>query len=137
MTTAASGLMSLTGLREAAAAALAPQGPDDPPVLMAPVDSLEPPALMLAWDEPWLTFNTPCFWYARLAVSCWAGRLSPDAGIAALEELVTYVTARMRADAYPWPHEATRAPRMVEIGAVPLLMARVVYTAPVSLGGPA
>jgi hypothetical protein len=130
VTSAASGLLTLTEVRERAAEALAPT-----PVLNAPVDALAPPAIMLAWAEPWLTFETPCFWNARLAVVCFAGRLEPDAGVATLESLVALVIGRLRADGYPWPHETTQAPRMVEIGGVPLLTARVIYVAPVTVGG--
>lgn len=128
-------LLSLTELRERAAAALAPADEGDPPVVHAPVDAIEPPALMLGWDEPWLTFRTPCFWQARLAVYCFAGRVEPDAGVETLEGLVSYVAGRLRSDGYSWPFETTRAPRLFEIGGVPLLSARLIYACPVTLGG--
>ena len=135
MSTTVSGLLSLTDLRERAAAALAPVVESDPPVIHAPVDAIDPPALMLAWEDPWIEWRTPCFWDARLGVFCFAGRIEPDAGVAALEGLINYVIGRMRADPYTWPHESTRAPRQLEIGGVPLLAARVIYRSPVAIGG--
>src|SRR5262245_35464158 len=129
------GLLTLSELRERAALALAPEGDDDPPVLNAPVDAISPPALVLAYEDPMLTFETPCYWTARLAVVCYVGRFEPDAGVAHLEELLAYVARRMRADAYIWPHETTRAPRMVEYGGIPLLTARHLFASPVTLGG--
>ena len=131
------GLLTLTELRERAAYVLAPVAEDDPPVVQAPVDAIEPPALMLGWEDPWITFRTPCFWEARLAVFCFAGRVEPGSGVATLESLIGYAVARLRADGYSWPHETTRAPRLYEIGGVPLLAARLVYSCPVTLGGAA
>jgi hypothetical protein len=128
-------LLTLTELREQAAAALAPQEPNEPVVVDATMDAIEPPALMLGWDEPWLTFQAPCFWYARLAVLCIAGRVSPDSGVADLEGLVSYVIGRLRQDSYTWPHETTRSPRLFEVGGIPLLAARVIYSCPVTVGG--
>lgn len=134
--TTTGGVLTLTGIRERAAGALAPHGPDDPPVLAAPVDSADPPALVLAWDDPWITFRTPCLYDARVAVLCLAGRLTPDAGVEELEELVSHVAVRMREDAYPWVYQGARAPRLLELGGVPLLAARVIYSSPVTMGGP-
>ena len=135
MAVAAEGLLTLTGLREHAAQALAPRDETEPPVLHAPVDAISPPALMLAWEDPWLTFRSACLYEARLAVVCFVGRVEPDAGVAELEGLVGYVTDRLRADSYPWPHDSTRAPRQFEVGGVPLLSARIVYRSPVAIGG--
>lgn len=129
-------LLTLTDLRELAATVLAPEGPDDPPILSAPVDAIDPPALVVGWAEPWLTFNSQCFWYARLAVGCYAGRLEPDSGVETLEGLVNHVVTRMRDDGYTWPFEVGHAPRLVEYGGIPLLGAQVVFNAPVTVGGP-
>jgi hypothetical protein len=127
--------VGLTALRELAALALAPADAADPPVMVAPVDSLDPPALMLAWDDPMLSHEMASLYRARLAVVCFAGRVEPDAGIATLEWLIDYVIGRLRADAYSWPYETTRAPRLLEVAGVPLLSARVVYSCPVTGGG--
>lgn len=128
-------MLTLTELRERAAEALAPAGVNDPAVLNAPVDSVEPPALMLGWDDPWLTFQAPCFYQARLVVFCFASRVEPDAGVVTLEGLVSHAIRRLAADSYPWPHQSTGSPRLLEIGGVPLLAASVVYTCPVTMNG--
>ena len=126
-------------LRERAAAVLAPQVDGDPPVLAAPLDAVEPPAIMLTWDEPWLEYRSPCFWDARLAVMVFAGRVEPDAGFATLESLIGLVIRRLAADAsYTWPHQVTRPPTALEVGGISLLLAHVVYRCPVTMtgGGP-
>ena len=51
-------MLALTDVRARAAAALAPATDDDPEVHSEVVDSLTPPALVLVWDDPWLTANT-------------------------------------------------------------------------------
>lgn len=129
------GLLTLDALRERAGLVLAPQAEDDPPVLIAPVDAVDPPALMLAWDDPWLAETTACYWTARLAIVCFASRLEPEGQVAELERLATHAIRRLSADAYPWPHETTRAPRMLEVAGIPLLVARVIYACPISIGG--
>lgn len=129
------GLVALSELRERAAAALAPAGEGDPPVQVGPVDAIDPPALMVLWDDPMLTEESACWYRARLAVYAFAGRVEPDAGYAACEAMVAHIIGRLRADPYTWPYETTRAPRLLEVAGVPLLAARVVYACPVSIGG--
>ena len=128
------GLPTLSELRERAAAVLAPVGPEDPPVHFT-IDAITPPALLVGWDDPWLTFETPCLWQARLGVSLYASRLEPDAGTQTLETMLGYVIERFRADSFQWPHETTRRPLMVEYNAVPMLTARVIFNPFVSVGG--
>jgi hypothetical protein len=123
-----------------AAAALAPALPTDPDVHADYPDAVEPPTLILIWDEPWLepaprTMGT-CLWVAHLLVWCLAGRVEPGPGIDKLEELVTYTVDRLQADAHPWPAAETRAPRVWRIADVPLLGARIAYDVPVLIGGP-
>lgn len=136
MATAPSGLLTLTELRERAAEVLAPVDPGDPPVHFT-IDAVSPPALLVGWDDPWLTFETPCLWQARLGVSLYASRLEPDAGSLTLETLLSYVIDRFRGDSFPWPHEATRRPVMVEYGGLPMLTARVIFNPFVTVGGAA
>jgi hypothetical protein len=90
---------------------------------------------MVAWDDPWLTFRTPCIYEARIIVLAFVGRVEPDAGIAALEGLVDSVVSRMAGDAYAWTLDSARAPRQIEVGGIPLLSSRVVYRSPVRIGG--
>ena len=133
-------LVGLEGLRPAAAAVLAPENEADPPVHIDVVDSLDPPALMLTWDEPWLAVGAseratmgPCLWTARLAVMCIAARLEPGPGVTKLEQLVDYAISRFRADTYSWPFAGCTAPRVVEIAGVRYLAARLTYAVPVTI----
>jgi len=134
------GVLALTGVRERAAAALAPVDPTDPAVFVEYVDALDPPALMIGWDDPWLEAGFggrpvfgPCEWEARLAIICVAARVEPGPGIQTLEELVAYTINRLRADDYPWPVATVQAPRQFTIGNIPLLGARVGYRVPVTV----
>jgi hypothetical protein len=138
---ATTGTLDLTEIRATAAAALEPDSPNDPTVHVEVVDSLEPPALMLLWEDPWLVpggsagpVMGPCVWTARLLVLCVAGRLEPGPGVETLERLVSHVVTRLRDDpAYTWPPATALAPRIFDIGGVPYLGARVTYTVPASI----
>ena len=140
MAVAAASLIGLDGLRPAAAAVLAPDPGEPPNVHTDVVDSLDPPALMLTWDEPWLSAGAseratmgPCLWTARLAVMCVAGRLEPGPGVAKLEQLVGYTVGRFQQDVYSWPFAGCTAPRIVEIAGVRYLAARLTYAVPVTI----
>jgi hypothetical protein len=126
---------SLLDARAKLAAALAPLDDDDPEVLVDLVDSLEPPALMLGWGEPWLTPDTACLRTGRLVVTCVAGRLVPGAGVEMLEQLVAYTFGRLGVDASPWPLDGLSAPRVFTIGNVNYLAARLTLRVPIQ-GGP-
>lgn len=136
---AVSTLLGLTAIRDAAAAALAPQADDDPMVFVDAVDSLTPPALLLDWADPWLepaqTLGVigGCQWTARLQVICIAGRLEPGAGVDVLEQLVTLVVARLEADPYTWQLDAVSAPLQRDLAGISYLAANVVYDVPTSL----
>jgi hypothetical protein len=129
--------LALPDVRERAAQALAPMEAGDPPVVSAYVDAIEPPLLVLEWQDPWLVPQTMGmsggWWDAQLAVVCFAGRLEPGAGIDVLEQLVAHVVQRLDADPYGWPAATSQAPRALVVGGVPYLAARVVYHVPVSL----
>jgi hypothetical protein len=134
------GLMTLEALRDAAADALAPVDDTDPTVLVDVVDSLTPPALMLIWGDPWLQPGLgqrptmgPCVWEARLQVLAVAGRLEPGPGIRTLEQLVTYVVDRMKADTYTWRLDSVSGPRVIDIGNLAWLGARVTYLVPTAV----
>jgi hypothetical protein len=133
------GLLHLTAIRDAAAAALAPTDDDDPMVFVDAVDSLTPPALLLDWADPWLepahTIGSMggCQWAARLQIICIAGRLEPGAGVDVLEQLVTLVVARLEADAYQWTLDAVSAPLQRDLAGISYLAANVVYVVPTSL----
>lgn len=131
--TVTAGLCTLSELRARAAAALAPDSDDDPAVFEAPVDAVVPPALIIAWSDPWVEFETPCFWYASLAVLAVASRVDPGAGIETLEQLVSYTIGRFKDDPYPWPSVSAQAPHLFEIANIPLFGARLVFRAPVTI----
>ena len=131
--------LPLTGVRAAAAAALAPATEGDPAVLPDLVDAVEPPALMLEWADPWVTMRTVGgnlgYFEAQLNVLCFAGRIEPGPGIEALEWLIGYTLERFQADAYSWPLSASQAPRVFRIGDIPLLGARLSFRVPIELNG--
>lgn len=139
---ATASLIELEALRPAAAEVLAAVADTDPVVFTDVVDSLTPPALMLGWDDPWLTPGVgvatmgPCLWTARLQVTCVAGRLEPGSGIDVLEQLVSLVIARMRSDAYRWPLDRVSAPLQRDLAGVSYLVADVVYAVPTAIQEP-
>ena len=132
-------LLPLVGVRDAAAAALAPVDDADPMVFVDAVDSLTPPALLLDWADPWLepahTIGSigACQWTARLQVICIAGRLEPGAGVDVLEQLVTLVVARLHADPYTWTLYSVSAPLQRDLAGISYLAANVVYAVPTTL----
>jgi hypothetical protein len=133
------GLLALTAIRDAAAAALAPVDDDDPMVFVDAVDSLVPPALLLDWADPWLEpahglgSIGACQWTARLQVICVAGRLEPGAGVDVLEQLVSLTVARLEADPYAWTLDTVSAPLQRDLAGISYLAANVVYAVPTSL----
>lgn len=124
----ATGAMLLTDVRAAAAAALAPVLDSDPSVHPGYVDSVDPPALILAYEDPWLTPMTACLIDCRLEVICIGGRVEPEPGIEQLEQLVAYTLTRMAQDTHSWALQSTQAPRVYTIAGVPLLGARIAYS---------
>lgn len=131
--------LSLTGVRAAAAAALAPAAEGDPVVLPDLVDAVDPPALMLEWNDPWVTMQTVAgglgVFYASMNVLCFASRIEPGPGIETLERLIDFTLERLQADAYSWPLSASQAPRVFEIAGIPLLGARLSFRVPIALNG--
>jgi hypothetical protein len=117
--------VNLLEARVKLAAVLAPIGPGDPDVLSSLVDSIEPPALMIGWGDPWLEPATACFATGRLVVTAVAGRLLPGEGIAKLEDLVDYTLARVRADTGTWPLDSVSGPRVFVMAKTNYLAARV------------
>lgn len=129
------GALRLGEVRARAAAALAPTDPGDPYVFDNVVEALEPPALVLGWDEPWLEAKVVggSLWDASFTVICIAGRVEPAPGIEALEQLVEYTIVRLRNDDYSWPPASTRAPGVEVIANINYLGARVTYRVPVTV----
>lgn len=124
--------MNLLECRDKLAAVLAPIVDDDPDVLVSLVDSIEPPALMLSWGEPWLEPLTSCQRTGRLVVTCIAGRLAPGDGIGTLEQLVDYTLDRLAADVDQWPLDNVSGPRAFTISKTNYLAARITLRVTVS-----
>ena len=132
------GLLPLTEVRARAAEALAPATDYDPEVHVDVVDSLTPPALVLMWDDPWLsvqTFGPMAQYEAQFTVLAIASRIEPGPGITTLEKLAVYTISRLMGDDYQWPQASSQAPRLFEIGGLPYLGARITYRVPVSVEG--
>jgi hypothetical protein len=117
--------MNLSEAREKLAAVLAPVADEDPSVLVSLVDSIEPPALMIGWGDPWLEPDTSCFSTGRLVITAVAGRLVPGEGVAKLEDLVLYVLDRLKADTGAWPLVSVSGPRVFTMSQTAYLAARV------------
>lgn len=128
--------MNLLDARAKLAATLAPMIDSDPTVLVDLVDSLEPPALMLGWGDPWLEpAQTSCLRQGRLVVTAVAGRLVPGAGVETLENLIDYTLKRLAADVGAWPDDGVSPPRVFIIGNINYLAARITLRVPIT-GGP-
>lgn len=123
--------MNVLDARAKLAAALAPVDDTDPTVLVDLVDSIEPPALMIGWGEPWLTPRTACLRDGRLVVTAVAGRLVPGAGIETLESLVDYTLGALAADAGAWPLDSVSGPRVFLVGNINYLAARITLRVPI------
>jgi hypothetical protein len=135
----------LDEVRARAAVALAPAAETDPDVHAVVVDAVHPPALILTWDDPWLTLQTvggrtlgmasARLWEARFMVLAIGPRVEPGVGYEQLEALIPYVIDRFAADAYAWPSATLQAPRVFNIGNVPYLGARLTFQVPVTIEG--
>ena len=122
------GALVLTDVRAAAAAALEPVLDSDPAVFPGYVDAVDPPALIIGYEDPWLQPMTACLIECRLEVLCISGRVEPEPGLDQLEELITYTLTRLAQDTRSWALQSAQAPRVFTIGGVPLLGARVAYS---------
>jgi hypothetical protein len=134
---ASTGLLTMREVRERAAAALAPVTPDDPYVFDNIIGTVEPPALILTWADPWLTFRTSRMFDAQFSVMCIAGRVEVDPGIETLEYLQEYTIGRLRDDDYRWPMVMSTSPRRIplggSVGGIEYLGATVIYRVPVRI----
>lgn len=121
--------MNLAEARAKLAAVLAPVADTDPDVLVSLVDTIEPPALMIGWGDPWLEPDTACLCRGRLVITAVAGRLVPGEGVAKLEELVAYTLGRLKADTGAWPLDSVSGPRVFTIGGRPDAKTKTTYLA--------
>jgi hypothetical protein len=117
--------MNILEARSKLAAVLAPVLEGDPTVLTDLVDSITPPALMISWGEPWMTFQTPCFNNAQLVVTAVGSRLVPGAGQAQVEALVDYTITRIRLDSPNWSLTTVSGMRVFPIAQTNYLASRI------------
>lgn len=104
---------------------------DDPAAnVQLSVESVEPPALLLLWSEPWLEPATACNGFARPAICCVAGRIEAPDGVAMLDRLVNYTLSRIRG---VWTWERTTTPDRMTMGNVDYLSCRVILRIPIML----
>ena len=134
MSSTANGTLTISEARLVAAAALSPQSDDDPSLLAEWQDSVEPPAIMLFWDDPWLEprGQIACWWMANLTILCVAGRLEPGAGMEVLEALVGYTANRLDGAPYSFGPITATAPRSFAIGGIDYLAASLSLQVPVT-----
>lgn len=124
--------MNLVEARDKLAAVLVPVTDTDPTVLASLVDSIEPPALMIGWGDPWLEPDTACWAKGRLVVTAVASRLVPGEGIATLEDLVAHTLGRLRADSGAWPLVNVSGPRVFTMAKTTYLAARITVAVRIS-----
>lgn len=124
--------MNLTDARDKLGAVLAPVASSDPDVLVSLVDSIEPPALMIGWGDPWLEPDTSCIRRGRLVITAVASRLVPGEGVAKLEELVGYVLDRLKNDTGQWPLDSVSGPRVMTMAKTNYLAVRVTVRVTIS-----
>ena len=117
--------MNLLEARAKLGAILAPIADGDPNVLTSLVDAIEPPALMLGWNEPWLEPEGPCFLMGNIVVTVVAARLDVGEAVGRLEELIDYTLGRIRADGEDWPLTSVSGPRVFLIAKTNYLGARI------------
>lgn len=125
--------MNMAEARDKLAAVLAPVADADPDVLASLVDSVEPPALMIGWGDPWLEPDTSCLSKGRLVVTAVASRLVPGEGVATLEDLVAYTLGRLRADTGAWPLVSVSGPRVFTMAKTTYLAARITVAVRITL----
>jgi hypothetical protein len=120
--------VTLGELRAAVAAALTPLNADWT-VFDAPVDSLEPPAFVLVWADPWLVPETWCQSAAQLDVVCVPARMEPEANYPTLEAMVAQANTALKT----FPVVQTGTPGPFEVAGVTYLAARILIRQPVAI----
>jgi hypothetical protein len=116
---------SVLDVRAKLAALLVPVAPDDPDVHLVLVDAVVPPCILVTWADPWLEYDTACFYTARPMLLLIAGRIEPGAGVATLETMLCDALGRLGTDSASWPVRLVTSPRVFEIGGVSYLGARI------------
>lgn len=112
--------MDLTAIRAAAAKDVAGAVGPDVAVIDHLPDSVNPPAVLVAWGDPLLEPNTFGDYTARIELVVIAGRLEPGGQYGTLEELTAQVAgALVEHEGFTMPTVTT--PRAVRFGKVTYL----------------
>jgi hypothetical protein len=105
-----------------------------PPVHIDYPDSLDPPAVVVIWDDPWLdepTTITGCVLPGHVAAIAFAGRVEAGPGVEVLQDLVAGVITAMRGS--PFALAGVGAPRQYDVAGITYLGARVALRVPVAI----
>jgi hypothetical protein len=118
-----SDVLGLTKRREEMYTLLRTEMPPDVGVFDIIPDSIAPPAVYVAWSNPWLLQTTFCQYVASLQLICVAARIEPGGQFEVLENLIAEVITILQAN-----HVAIRdatAPYPIVLGGVNYLAATV------------
>lgn len=83
-----SDVLGLTKFREEMFTLMRAELPPEVGVFDIIPDSIAPPAVYIAWSNPWLVATTFCQYVSTLQLICVAARIEPGGQYAVLEELV-------------------------------------------------
>lgn len=83
--------LGLTQWRENMCQLLSAEMPADVGVFDIIPDSISPPAVYIAWANPWLVSTTFCQYASSIQLICVAARIEPSGQYNVIEELVTTV----------------------------------------------
>lgn len=80
--------MKLSQVREEYATIVAATVADNVTVISSLPDSITPPAVLVAWSDPWLTPGTFCQFTAQLELLVVAQRIEPGGQYGVIEEII-------------------------------------------------
>lgn len=115
--------MKLSAVRELYAGIAASVVPDDVSVIDSLPDSIAPPAVLVAWSDPWLTYQTLCGWTCQLEMMIVAQRIEPGGQYEVIESMVSEIVVALRSD-----HRTIRdvtSPYPLQLGGVDYLSASI------------
>lgn len=115
--------MKLTLMRTEVATVAAAAVADDVTVIDSLPDSITPPAVLVAWGDPWLTPGSFCEWIATLEVLVVAARIEPGGQYERIEGLVTDLVSAFKDSQIPI--RDITSPYPLQLGGVDYLSASI------------
>ena len=118
--------MKLTAVREGYAAIASAVVADDVTVIDSLPDSITPPAVFVAWSDPWLTLDTYCGFVANVEILVVAQRIEPGGQYGVIEGIVSDLAEALRL-----AHRSIRditSPFPLQLGGVDYLSASINIT---------